>query len=65
MFIQLGVLNYKYFIIFLFPIFYVIRLLIPSYNNSDTNTNPFFESFIDSLALFLCGIISLISKFLT
>ena len=65
MIIEFGALNYKYFIIFLFPFFYTIRLLIPSSGNSNQNPNPFFELFLDSLARALFGIIYLISVFLS
>ena len=63
MFIQFGEFSLKHLLLLIFPIFLKIRyLLIPI---EDTSNKQIFKCFNDYLSLTLCGLIHLISKFLS
>ena len=59
MIIQLGLINYKYLFLFLFPIFHQMRILI---RYKEDKEDPYYKSFNKFLSLLFCGFIHLIIK---
>ena len=62
MIIQLGLINYKYLFLFLFPIFHQMRILIRYKEDKEDKEDPYYKSFNKFLSLLFCGFIHLIIK---
>ena len=62
MFIQFGIFNKKYLAIFITPLISALKRLLVK---KDENINQIYSVFINYLSLNFCGILYLISKFLT
>ena len=61
MFIQFGIINFKYLFLFLSPFLNATREF---FKENDDSLNPFFITFTNFLSLTLCGIMHLISEYL-
>ena len=62
MFIQYGIINFKYLFLFLSPLFNATREF---FKENDDKLNPFFITFTNFLSLILCGSMFFISEYLT
>ena len=62
MWIHFGILNYKYLILLLFPVFLLSQKYIIK---EDKTITPFLKGFYDLLSFTLCGLIYLIAKIIT